>query len=753
MTITRFSRLHGCGVFREFDWPAGLADLSRFNLIYGWNGSGKTTLSNVLRALESRTTPHTGDVVLQIDGQAVGGAQFPTSNLPIRVFNRDYVNGSIFPVGGGELPPIFVVGPENVEQQRQVEALKAERSVAEAALNQRRSRKGEVERAFDRHRADRARAIKEVLRATGSHFNNYDRSDYAGAAMQMSAATPAEYRLDDAVRDALLTQHRATPKARVDAVTIQLPSLDSFAEEVRGLLAQTIVSSAIDSLRNDAQLATWTRHGLDLHRSRGAHTCLFCEQAMPATRLAQLESHFSTAFDQFVSRIDGALGRVDELARTADGTTLPHSTQLYEDLAPEYATAAEAMRTTLDRISGFAGSLRGALREKRDRPFEVLSRDLPVPDASQEAVDRLNSIIHRHNDACEAFATRTQEARRRLAADMIASTLDEFVELNNAFQETDGAVRDSEATVRRLTTSIQDLERQIVAHQRPADELNECLREYLGHGELQLTAQATGYRVTRHGAPATQLSEGEATAIAILYFLRSLEDRGGAATDRIVVLDDPVSSLDHNAIFAAFGFIRARAGQARQVIILTHNFLFFRLVREWFGNLRGADKRQRRILMLECAHVAEGRTALLREIDPMLQAFDSEYHYLFARIYRMATEPQAASLEAYYCAPSMARRIVETFLSFRVPDLVGHNRLWNQIDAVPFDAAKKARIYRFLQTHAHRDAVGDADEDLTQLAESRAVLNAVLEFMRAADADHVDRMIARVRADAADEAV
>ena len=49
-----------------------------------------------------------------------------------------------------------------------------------------------------------------------------------------------------------------------------------------------------------------------------------------------------------------------------------------------------------------------------------------------------------------------------------------------------------------------------------------------------------------------------------------------------------------------------------------------------------------------------------------------------------------------------------------------------------------------MQTHSHRGAVGNPDEDLTLLGESRAVLKDVIDFMKAADADHVSRMIARV---------
>ncbi len=42
-------------------------------------------------------------------------------------------------------------------------------------------------------------------------------------------------------------------------------------------------------------------------------------------------------------------------------------------------------------------------------------------------------------------------------------------------------------------------------------------------------------------------SEGERTAIAFLYFLKSLQDKSFDLANGIVVIDDPVSSLDANA--------------------------------------------------------------------------------------------------------------------------------------------------------------------------------------------------------------
>ena len=35
-------------------------------------------------------------------------------------------------------------------------------------------------------------------------------------------------------------------------------------------------------------------------------------------------------------------------------------------------------------------------------------------------------------------------------------------------------------------------------HRRPAEELNDDLRSYLGHGELRLEIKDTGYTIMRH---------------------------------------------------------------------------------------------------------------------------------------------------------------------------------------------------------------------------------------------------------------
>ena len=101
-------------------------------------------------------------------------------------------------------------------------------------------------------------------------------------------------------------------------------------------------------------------------------------------------------------------------------------------------------------------------------------------------------------------------------------------------------------------------------HRRPAEELNKELASYLGRDELRFDVEQNGYKIMRGAQPALHLSDGERTSIAFLYFLKSLKATDFDLESGIVVIDDPVSSLDANSLFSAFGYMKARTAAAGQ---------------------------------------------------------------------------------------------------------------------------------------------------------------------------------------------
>lgn len=738
--ITRIKRLKHPGVLRDFQWPSELPDFGKYNLIYGWNGSGKTTISELFRALERRRAPE-GDAELVIDGKQIRGTNFSDTTVPVRVFNREFVAESVFPVGGGEVPPIFVLGQESAEKQAQVEALKMQESTVAVNLEAAQSGHQTAKNDLEKHATDRATVIRDKLRSPGENpYNNYDKRRYKERAEQMLTSNDKdEHLLTDDQRDRLTAQSRATPKDKIDKVQYQLPDLKHYRDAVSKLLQTTVVSSAIEALKNDTSLASWVRQGLSLHQQSDAETCLFCEQPLPSGRIASLEAHFNAEYEKLLRQLDEQIGWIESATRAAREVPLPDSAKFYEDLATEYETAKSAFTAASEAVAAVLDALVEELEQKRRQVFEAREAGATVPAVDGAVVENLNAVIQKHNDACSEFDERVRSARQQLEADSVAGSLGDYEALKNAVGEADAAIASADDEVKRLRGQILDLEREVIEHRQPAEELNADLHSYLGHDELRLEVKDTGYTISRSDGAARSLSEGERTAVALLYFLKSLQDRNFELASGVVVLDDPVSSLDANAMYLAFGFIRQRVNGAAQVFVLTHNFAFFRQMTGWFHYL----KRQAHFYMLECTLTSEGRLSGLHPLDPLLKDFESEYHYLFSRVYRHSQERDNRGLEVNYVFPNMARRLLETFLAFRQPNIAA-GKLRQKLQRIDFDDTKKIRMLRFLHTHSHADEIGEPEHDPSGLGEAQAVLSDLLELIEQEDSAHYRAMVALV---------
>ena len=744
--IDRISRLRSCGIFRDFRWPSDLHDFGRYNVIYGWNGTGKTTLSRLFRDLEIARAPTMGEAVLRINGNNVPGESFPQSTLHIRVFNRDFIEDNVFPVGGGDMPPILVLGAESVEKQRKVERLKGDHAAVLDTLGTARSAETAAGDDINRFCIDRAKLIKSALRAGDQNrYNNYNKTSFLNDAKKIVG--PGDFtihRLTDADHDRLLARHKGTSKPRVAEVDYALPDFNAIMDRVVKLLKTTVVSAAIDTLKGDSTLADWTLQGLTLHRDRKADRCLFCDQSLPDQRLDALGEHFNIEYERLIQRIDQQIQQLKTALEASEAIEIPATAALYDHLVREFQSCERGLTDALVPAREFLTASIQALEDKKSRAFEEVKVELEPRPIDRDVVRKLNAVIREHNEECGAFETGRAEARNRLARHMIAADLEEFVRLRDAAARATADRLANEEETERLDAEIAKLEREIVEHRQPAEDLNEDLQKYLGHGELCLKIKETGYTITRGGESACTVSEWETTAIALLYFLKSLQDRRFERARGVVVLDDPVSSLDANALFLAFGFIREHAGNAGQLFILTHNFSFFRQVRNWFGHLNGRGRKDRsnrpaRFFMLEASQEDNVRSSAIRGLDPLLAQYDSEYQYLFARIYEAATASASRDLEENYALPNMARRILEAFLAFRQPQVYGG--LWQKMKEVPFDEAKKHRILRSLHTHSHSIALGEPEHDLTALAEGPSVLNDLLGMIESEDSKHFSAMV------------
>ena len=749
MKITRISRMQDCGVFHDFRWrdDANLVDFGKFNLIYGWNGSGKSTISRIFRSLELRKAPALGHITVDLDGRPIDGAMFPTipaRDIAVRVFNQDYVRANVFPVNGGDLAPIVVVGEKNVKAQKEIVELNDKLDQLRQSEVTMRAQLDDAKRQFDAHSPPAARDIKDKVGGDAtSAYRNYNRADYEKRADQMIRdGGPAAHILAPDDRSMLDARQREPQRSNLVVRQYDEPDFAALAADTSRVLSTAVPSvRAIQTLLDNPALEQWIRRGIADHMDETHDECPFCGQSLPPSRLHELNDHFNDERERLVQKINDLLAQLEqvETAATKLPEHIPHEDSLYSDLRSQYADASAVLSTYAQDVQNFVAEQTQQLKRKTARLHESMGITASAAVPTGGPLSQFVAIVDKHNTVCKTHASAIADARSRLEADYVANHLGEYKRITTRIETAKESLASTEQQAKQIQARIDELVRDSLDHGPAADLLNEDLRNYLGHEQLQLDVREHGYVIMRDGVPAQNPSEGEMTAIALLYFLRSLEDKDFDLEESVVVLDDPVSSLDANALYVASGFIRSRTAYAGQLFVLTHNFTFFREVRDWFWYLNkrkwgSPEKQQARLYMLQRGARAEQPQSRITELDHLLRDYESEYHYLFSRVYR-ATASADESLEQRYDLPNVCRRLLEGFLAFRRPQSRGETFRSRLAVAEP-DIVRRERIYRFVNAYSHNNAISAPEHDPYPLGEISSVLKHVLELIERLDEEH-----------------
>lgn len=148
------------------------------------------------------------------------------------------------------------------------------------------------------------------------------------------------------------------------------------------------------------------------------------------------------------------------------------------------------------------------------------------------------------------------------------------------------------------------MSKNVTSIQPTINEINRLLKSY-GFLNFKIVPAADEgfYQINREDGTIaeTTLSEGEITFITFLYFLQLA--KGGVSEEtvneeRILVIDDPISSLDSSVLFIVSTLIKeliksvkSETGNIKQIILLTHNVYFHKEV-SYEGLNRKGEKSQ-----------------------------------------------------------------------------------------------------------------------------------------------------------------
>lgn len=574
------------------NYPADqrLTGCKQINFVFGANGSGKTTISRII----ARPGDYPSCQLTWAGGR----------ELECLVYNVDFAQRSF----ASHLPGIFTLGEDSAEALGKIEALKAEQAKLELAIDQLNNtlrgndgtagKVAELAKLKDELDASCWTSIKQP-------YDDDFREAFAGC--RNSRTTFCDRLLSEAENNTSELKDMDELRARASVVysalsaseePIQLPRFDGLlAAEVDTILAKKIlgkqdvdIAGLIDRLKN----SDWVGEGRDYWNVSKPH-CPFCQQEVRTNLTESLEEYFDDTY----------LLDVASVARVLEGYQV--SADAVKSLLAEILNTGskyldvETLQKAYDLLEAKLAANIGQLKKKRAEPSTVVLLDTlgQLAVEIEATLAEANAGIANHNALLGNRAAEKvvlgQQVWRRLVAEA-DNTLKEYSKasggVRKAIESLTGSIASKQAELDTVNASIASLESTITSVEPTVRDINRILSSF-GFTNFKLKTAGERkdfYEIVRpDGADAARtLSEGEKGFLTFLYFynrIRGSETQSGMTSDRIVVFDDPVSSLDSDVLFIVSTLIKktldeavAGNGQIKQVFVLTHNIYFHKEV-------------------------------------------------------------------------------------------------------------------------------------------------------------------------------
>ncbi|MCB1705225.1 MAG: AAA family ATPase [Halioglobus sp.] len=567
-----------------------LNDLSQINFVYGSNGSGKTTISRVVADQAGHPTCTIG---------WKGGAP-----LQAMVYNRDFVERNFNQ--STELKGVFTLGENQTETLIKIKTAKTAfdelNNTIQSLTNTLQGDDGtsgkkgelsELENALKEKCWAQKKKYDTRLQGAFEGYRNNKESFKGKILQELKSNTSAIVPLGE------LEKKCASVFGTTPTTEQALPVIDTsrlIAHEANPILNKRVIGKEdvdIAAMIRKLGNSDWVRQGRS-YFNINEDVCPFCQQSTDEAFAKSLEDYFD---ETFIANSKA----IDDLASNYKTDTERLQQQIGGIMAaPSRFLDIDKLKSEKELLDSKIIINIQRLAEKKKEANQIVELEPlgNVIDEIKSLTDATSAEISVHN----AMVNNLAQERQSLTSQVWKFVLEELKAELGDYQKKTEAIKKavssleektaaSNARMAQIETEIRALEKQTTSVQPTIDAINTLLRSFGFNGfSLAKAAKGTSYKLVRaDGSDAKNtLSEGERTFVTFLYFyhlLKGSDSESGMTTDRIVIIDDPVSSLDSDILFIVgslikglFDEVRSDAGHIKQIFVLTHNVYFHKEV-------------------------------------------------------------------------------------------------------------------------------------------------------------------------------
>ncbi|MTW87991.1 AAA family ATPase [Virgibacillus dakarensis] len=568
-------------------------DLKKINYIFGSNGTGKTTISECLRnSHESPTCSIAWDQ--------------NRSNFDLFVYNRHFVREN-FNIRN-EIKGIFTLGKASSDTLKQIDDKNEEMEKYDRAINslsdnfEKQGRKLADLKTYFRDRCWDLKLkydanFKEAF--TGLRNN---RERFMEKCLKEAENNNGElYTYDELVKKVESVFKAPQEKSN----TISSAYYDDSLEQNPIFQTKIIGKKDIDiaSLISSLNISDWVQQG-HKHMEDTNGICPFCQQELPINFKEKLDEYFDKTYTEQI-----------RILNTSIENYVNNTIDVIEKC--EYLKREDIPFINSEKIADLLDIINSAYKEnclllerKKNEPSRTVQLS-PLTDYFKQInseIKKANLQIIEVNRVIDNIKGEKSKLINDIWRFIIEENKNIYEDYMKNYKRVDKALKGMEKGIERqigyrnkIRQEVIQLQNQLTSVLPSINEINDLLKSF-GFTNFQLaeSPEKGNYRIVREdGADANEtLSEGEKTFITFLYFYQLINgsnEQDKVNTARIIVIDDPISSLDSNILFIVGNLInglkqkiRNNHSNFKQLIVLTHNVYFHKEIS--FNKGKGSQK-------------------------------------------------------------------------------------------------------------------------------------------------------------------
>ena len=556
----------------------------KVNLLYGLNGTGKSTFSEFL--YNQKATRFS-----QCKVEGLG------ENDSVLVYNTKFVEDTFYEPEG--IHGIFTLSKGNADAKKIIDDASTEikkldeqkRKIVEKSIKEEKKHSCDVEEykkqiwKIKTEYSGGDRVLEFCL--DGFKSNKDTLFQYLVSIEKPEQAV--EYTVDDLKREAQQIQGDVHSRQLLSKLSIDVTNIEQSE-----LLPKEIVgnrNSSVSALIEELGNSDWVNTGLKyVHIDDDKGICPFCQQqTITQSFIKQISDYFDESYNHDKLTLDQMVIQYENIVKGA----IDYLTGIKED---EFLVSKKSELETLILSFRSTGEQNLALlKDKAKTPsVQVYLQSL------SGIVDDINAIIAQANNEISLFNQRildikgAKESIKDRFWKLMRETYNSIIELYLANEKkNEQAIGQVQKDLQAVQSSINSNMVLIEEKRKKTINIDEAV-DNIKNGLIDIgitdftiekySEEEALYKLKRGDSEDDvfkTLSEGEKMIISFLYFLELCKGESVAeksTNKKIIVIDDPISSLSHIYVFSVGRLIHnefLRTNKYDQIFILTHSLYFF----------------------------------------------------------------------------------------------------------------------------------------------------------------------------------